>query len=54
MRRLLQRTLGVGLMGILLGTPFLLPAQGKKGSGHSGGSRGGSRKKSGTRKKGGN
>jgi hypothetical protein len=53
MRRLLQKTLSVAIMGILLVTPFMLSAQGKKKGGGRGG-RSGGRKKSGVRKKGGN
>jgi hypothetical protein len=53
MRRFLQKTLGVALMGILLATPFMLSAQGRKG-GKGGGGRGAGRKKGGSRKKGGN
>jgi hypothetical protein len=54
MRRFLQKTLGVALMGVMLATPLMLSAQGGKKGGKGGGGRGGGRKKSGSRKKGGN
>ena len=53
MRRFLQKVLSVALLGILLGTPVMLLAQGKKKGGGHGGGRSGGRKKSGQRKKGG-
>ena len=52
MRKLLQKTLSVTLMGLMLAAPFMLSAQGRKG-GKGGGGRGAGRKKSGPRKKGG-
>ena len=53
MRRLLQKILSVALMGMMLATPLMLNAQGRKG-GKGGGGRGAGRKKAGSRKKGGN
>jgi hypothetical protein len=53
MRRLLQKTLSMALAGMLLGTPVMLLAQGKKKGGGHGGARSGGRKRSGARKKGG-
>ncbi|MGO9261464.1 MAG: hypothetical protein ACLQU1_34950 [Bryobacteraceae bacterium] len=53
MRRLLQKILSVALMGMMLATPLMLNAQGRKG-GKGGGGRGAGRKKGGSRKKGGN
>ncbi len=53
MRRLIQKTLSLALMGMLLAMPFVLSAQGKKKGGGRGNHSGG-RKKAGTRKKGGN
>lgn len=52
MRRFLQKTLGIVLMGCLLASPLMYGQGGKKG-GRGGGGRGGARKKPGTRKKGG-
>ena len=51
MRRLLQKTLGVALMGLMLASPLMLSAQGRKG-GKGGGGRGAGRKKPVTHKKG--
>jgi hypothetical protein len=50
MRRLIHKILSVSLMGLMLATPFMLSAQGRKG-GKAGGGHGGQRKKAG--KKGG-
>lgn len=52
MRRFLQKALGVTLMGLMLASPLMYAQGGKKGG--KGGGRGGARKKSGSRKKGGN
>jgi hypothetical protein len=55
MRKFLQKTISIALMGLMLAAPLLLSAQGKKkkGGGGAGGGRGGARKKAGIRKKGG-